>query len=213
MRSAERQRNECSLLNAELEQRVNDRTSELRDANAQLSKANAELVDEIQRGHSLEKQLIHAQKMEAVGRLAGGVAHDFNNLLTVILGFTELVLSAPEDAAPDRGQLEEIRNAGLKATSLTRQLLAFSRKQVLEPRVVNLNTTLSEIEKMLRRLLGEHIEVVTLLRPGLGLVKVDPSQIEQVVMNLAVNARDAMPDGGKAHHRDRERRTGRGVLP
>jgi signal transduction histidine kinase len=184
-------------LNAELEQRVSERTSELRDANQQLSQANTDLRDEMERGRSLEKQLIQAQKMEAVGRLAGGVAHDFNNLLTVILGFTDLVLATPPDRALDRDQLEEIRSAGLKATSLTRQLLAFSRRQVLEPRVLDLNTTVSDIEKMLRRLLGEHIDVVTLLRPGLGLVKVDPSQIEQVVMNLAVNARDAMPDGGK----------------
>jgi len=184
-------------LNAELEKRVSERTSELRDSNRQLSTANAELRDEIERGHSLEKQLFHAQKMEAVGRLAGGVAHDFNNLLTVILGFTEVILAAPLDAPLDRSQLEEVQNAGLKATSLTRQLLAFSRRQVLTPRVLDLNATVSEIEKMLRRLLGEHIEVVTLLRPGVGLVKADPSQIEQVLMNLAVNARDAMPEGGK----------------
>ncbi len=193
-RAAEEQ---VQLLNAGLEQRVSERTSELRDANELLSKANTDLQDEMARGRSLEKQLVQAQKMEAVGRLAGGVAHDFNNLLTVILGFTELVLAAPQDAAPERDRLEEIRNAGLRATSLTRQLLAFSRRQVLEPRIINLNTTVSDIEKMLRRLLGENIEVVTRLRTGLGPVKVDPSQIEQVIVNLAINARDAMPDGGK----------------
>ncbi|HEX8984322.1 MAG TPA: ATP-binding protein [Bryobacteraceae bacterium] len=195
----ERKKAEAGILhlNAELEMRVGERTSELREANLQLSTANAGLRDEIEKGRSLEKQLFHAQKMEAVGRLAGGVAHDFNNLLTVILGFTEVILAAPQDAALDRSQLEEVRNAGLKATSLTRQLLAFSRRQVLTPRVLDLNATVSDIEKMLRRLLGEHIEVATLLRRGVGLVKVDPSQVEQVLMNLAVNARDAMPNGGK----------------
>jgi signal transduction histidine kinase len=145
----------------------------------------------------LEQQLIQAQKMEAVGRLAGGVAHDFNNLLTIINGFAQLLTEriSPED--PRRGHLKEILMAGARAASLTRQLLAFSRRQVMEPRVLDLSSVLADIEKMLRHLIGEDVELVTTLRPGLGRVKVDPGQIEQVIMNLAVNARDAMPEGGK----------------
>ncbi len=145
----------------------------------------------------LEQQFLQAQKMEAVGRLAGGVAHDFNNLLTIINGFAQTLTEriSPED--PRRGHLKEILMAGERAASLTRQLLAFSRRQVMEPRVLDLSSVLAEIEKMLRHLIGEDVELVTTLRPGLGRVKVDPGQIEQVIMNLAVNARDAMPEGGK----------------
>jgi len=145
----------------------------------------------------LEQQLIQAQKVEAVGRLAGGVAHDFNNLLTIINGHAALLTeqTSPED--PRRDHLKEILMAGERAASLTRQLLAFSRRQLLEPRVLGLNSVLADIEKMLRRLIGEDVELVATLKPDLGHVKVDPGQIEQVVMNLAVNARDAMPEGGK----------------
>ncbi|MFZ0959706.1 MAG: PAS domain S-box protein [Terriglobia bacterium] len=145
----------------------------------------------------LEQQFAQAQKMEAVGRLAGGVAHDFNNLLTIINGYAQLLLerTSPED--PHRGLFEEIQMAGDRAASLTRQLLAFSRRQVMEPRVLDLNSVLANTEKMLRRLIGEDVELVSTLQPDLGLVKVDPGQIEQVIMNLAVNARDAMPEGGK----------------
>ncbi len=145
----------------------------------------------------LERQLIQAQKMEAVGRLAGGVAHDFNNLLTIINGYAQLLTerSSPED--PRLELMEEILMAGEKAASLTRQLLAFSRRQVLEPRILDLSRVLADLEKMLHRLIGEDVELVTTYEPDLGRVKVDPGQIEQVVMNLAVNARDAMPEGGK----------------
>ena len=145
----------------------------------------------------LEQQLIQAQKMEAVGRLAGGVAHDFNNLLTIINGYAQLLIEPISPQDPRRGHLKEILTAGERAASLTRQLLAFSRRQVLEPRVLNLNSVLADVAKMLRRLIGEDVELVATLKPDLGRVKVDPGQIEQVIMNLAVNARDAMPQGGK----------------
>ncbi|HWR50547.1 MAG TPA: ATP-binding protein [Bryobacteraceae bacterium] len=184
-------------MNAELETRVDERTAELRDANERLSTANRELRDEIERRRAAEAQLIQAQKMEAIGRLAGGVAHDFNNLLTVILGFSDMALADTETGAPAHGHLEEIRNAAIRAASLTNQLLAFSRKQILQPRVINLNTIVSEMDKMLGRLLGDDIELVTFPSPALGRVEADPSQIAQVVMNIAVNARDAMPNGGK----------------
>jgi len=146
---------------------------------------------------SLEEQLRHSQKLEAVGQLAGGIAHDFNNLLTAINGYCDLIL---EDLSPHdslRTDLLEIRRAGERAATLTRQLLAFSRKQVLEPRVINLNTIVGGMNNMLRRLLGETVELQTHFQPDLGLVKADPGQLEQVILNLAVNARDAMPEGGK----------------
>ena len=145
----------------------------------------------------LQRQLIQAQKMEAVGRLAGGVAHDFNNLLTVINGYAQILTKRSSAEDPRRGLFEEILMAGERAASLTRQLLAFSRRQVMEPRVLDLNSILANTEKMLRRLIGEDVELVTTLTPGLERVKVDPGQIEQVIMNLAVNARDAMQQGGK----------------
>jgi two-component system cell cycle sensor histidine kinase/response regulator CckA len=144
----------------------------------------------------MEEQLLQAHKLEAVGRLAGGVAHDFNNLLTVITGYSELLLSRLGEADPRREEAEEIRKAGNRAAALTRQLLAFSRRQVLQPEVVDLNRVVQELETMLRRLIGENINLSTSLATGLGKVKVDPGQIEQVVVNLVVNARDAMPGGG-----------------
>jgi signal transduction histidine kinase/CheY-like chemotaxis protein len=144
-----------------------------------------------------ENLLRHSQKMEAVGRLAGGVAHDFNNLLTAIMGYSELILSRLEADDPVRHEMDEICKAADRAHGLTRQLLAFSRKQVLDPKSLNLNAALVEMEKLLRRMIGEDIELVTDLGPDLAPVKVDHGQLEQVVFNLAINARDAMPTGGR----------------
>jgi len=154
------------------------------------------LVDETERW-KVEGQLRQAQKMEAVGRLAGGVAHDFNNLLTVILGYSELALAGLPQDDPNYPLIMEIRKSGERASMLTRQLLAFSRKQLLQPTVLDLNKLVKDLEQMLRRLIGENIEVVTALDPSLGRVKADPGQIELVLLNLAVNARDAMSTGGK----------------
>jgi PAS domain S-box-containing protein len=144
----------------------------------------------------LQEQLVQAQKMEAVGQLAGGIAHDFNNLLTAITGYSELLLGElpPEDLR--RSHAEEIRKAGERAASLTQQLLAFSRRQVLEPKVLDVNVVVSDIERMLRRLIGEHIELKTRKAPDIWKVKADPGQIEQAILNLVLNARDAMPSGG-----------------
>ncbi len=147
--------------------------------------------------HQSEEQLRQAQKMEAVGRLAGGVAHDFNNLLTIISGYGEILLRrlGPDD--PLHRYPKGIMQASERAASLTQQLLAFSRRQMLEPKVINLNDSVAAMNSMLRRLIGENIDLVTVLEPDLGPVRADPGQIEQVIINLAVNARDAMPEGGK----------------
>jgi two-component system, cell cycle sensor histidine kinase and response regulator CckA len=154
-------------------------------------------VSDITDRHALETQLRQAQKMEAVGRLAGGVAHDFNNLLTIISGYSSILLERGGPSGPFHSELQQIRNATDRAAALTRQLLAFSRQTVLHPRHVNLNEIVHGVEKMLSRLIGEDIEFVTAIAPDLGTVRVDPGQIEQVLMNLVVNARDAMPKGGK----------------
>jgi PAS domain S-box-containing protein len=145
----------------------------------------------------LEEQLRQAQKMEAVGRLAGGIAHDFNNLLTAINGYGELSLMQLDDKDSLRTNLSEIKKAGDRAAALTRQLLAFSRKQILQPKILDLNSVITEIEKMLKRLIGEDLEIQTVLDPKLDRIKADPGQLEHVIMNLAINARDAMPEGGK----------------
>jgi len=155
------------------------------------------IQEDVTETRSLEAQLRQAQKMEAVGRLAGGVAHDFNNLLTVITSYSQLLLEDMAAADPRRADLQEIQRAAIAAAELTRQLLAFSRQQVLEPRVLNINDVLSAAGKMLQRLIGEDVALQLTLAPDLGNVKADPGQLEQVIMNLAVNARDAMPDGGK----------------
>ncbi|HUS19424.1 MAG TPA: PAS domain S-box protein [Terriglobales bacterium] len=155
------------------------------------------IAEDVTERRALEDQLRQSQKMEAIGRLAGGVAHDFNNLLTVIKGYSELMLDELKEADPLRAEVEEIKKAADRAATLTRQLLAFSRQQVLAPKVIDLNSVVSNMDKLLNRLLGEDIGLYTVLEGGLGTVKADPGQIEQVVMNLAVNARDAMPRGGK----------------
>ncbi len=145
----------------------------------------------------MEDELRHAQKMEAIGRLAGGVAHDFNNLLTVINGYSDLLLNEFPGTSQVRENLVEIKRAGERAAALTRQLLAFGRRQMLQPTVLNVNTIVENNSKMIRRILGEGIELVTSLDPDLRLVKADTGQIEQILMNLVVNSRDAMPQGGK----------------
>ncbi|MBL0215190.1 MAG: response regulator [Myxococcales bacterium] len=154
-------------------------------------------MQDIDERRKLEEQFRQAQKMEAVGRLAGGVAHDFNNLLSVVLSYADFIIEELKPGDPIRDDVMEIRNAGLRAADLTRQLLAFSRQQVLQPIVLDITQVVHGMEKMLRRLLGEDIELSLLTSRQLGKVHADPSQIEQIVMNLAINARDAMPRGGK----------------
>jgi signal transduction histidine kinase len=144
-----------------------------------------------------EEQLRHAQKMEGIGRLAGGVAHDFNNLLTAIMGYTDLILERINPVDPTADSVREIRKAADRAAALTRQLLAFSRRQFLDARVLDLNETLTGLIRMLPRLVGEHIETSTRLAPHLGRVWADPSQMDQILINLVLNARDAMPAGGR----------------
>ncbi len=162
-----------------------------------LAAVMAERESELQRRLALEEQLRHSQKMEAVGRLAGGIAHDFNNLLTAIIGYSEIVMVGMGPTDPRRADAEEITRAAMRAADLTRQMLAFSRKQILQPKVIDLNTTLTKVEPMLRRVIGEDIVMTIAPKATRGQVRVDPGQIEQVIMNLVVNARDAMPRGGR----------------
>jgi len=154
-------------------------------------------VRDVTEQRRLQQQLVQSQKMEAVGRLAGGIAHDFNNLLTVITTYCDLLLEDLGREDPKREDVEQVRKAAEGATALTRQLLAFSRQQVLEPKVVSMSAVVSGVEKMLRRVIGEDVDLATRLDPDVGSVKADVGQLEQVLMNLAVNARDAMPTGGK----------------
>ena len=168
----------------------------LRDSDGQVSGAICMSLDITDR-KQLEEQLRQAQKMEAVGRLAGGIAHDFNNLLMVIQGYSDLLVERLPGGDPLRRNAEQIQMASQRASSLTRQLLAFSRKQMLAPKILNVQSVVAEMEKILRRLIGEDIQLETSSAPDLGLVRADRSQVEQVILNLAVNARDAMPQGGR----------------
>ena len=177
-------------------------------------------VSDIGRRKRLEEQLMHAQKMEAVGLLSGGVAHDFNNMLTVISGYNRMILDELSALDPLRGYAEEIQQAADRAAAITGQLLSFSRRQVSKPRVVNVNEIIGQTGKMLRRLIGEDIELVLNLDPEVGNIKADPNHIEQAMVNLAVNSRDAMPTGGRisietknAHLDDNYARTHLGVQP
>ncbi|MBC7894503.1 MAG: response regulator [Cytophagaceae bacterium] len=171
------------------------------------------IVRDVSHRRQLEGQLQQSQKMEAIGRLAGGVAHDFNNLLTAIIGYSQIASIRPDMPAAAVVDLKEITSAAHRAAALTRQLLAFSRRQVLEPRVLNVNAAVSGIELLLRRLIGEDVQLVTDLDPEIAHVLADPSQLEQVILNLAVNARDAMPEGGRLVLRTRmAARIDRGAL-
>ncbi|MBI2389111.1 MAG: PAS domain S-box protein [Deltaproteobacteria bacterium] len=171
--------------------------AELRQSEARAREALAALERALEVTRRTEDKLRQAQKMEAIGQLAGGVAHDFNNLLTVILGNSEVLLEQLGTADPLRSDVTEIEKAGQRAAALTRQLLAFSRKQVLEPIDVDINALVNGLEKMLRRLIGEDVELTLLLEQRLPPCRLDPGQFEQALVNLAVNARDAMPDGGR----------------
>jgi PAS domain S-box-containing protein len=171
--------------------KVIDRTSDGNPARL------AGMIIDITERKNLEVQLQHSQRLDSIGRLAGGVAHDFNNLLTVINGYAAMVSAELPRSSPLQESINEIRTAGERAASLTHQLLAFSRKQVLQPTVLKLNHIVAEIEKMLRRLLGENIVLVTILAADIGNITADAGQLQQVLMNLAVNSKDAMPSGGR----------------
>jgi PAS domain S-box-containing protein len=170
--------------------------SPVRDADGRVVGASA-IARDITRSRHMEAQLRHAQKMEAVGRLAGGIAHDFNTLLGAILGNTELLLAESDSPAAVRAKAEEMKEAAARAASLTRQLLRFTRQQTLAPRPLDLNAALADMENMLRRLAGESVEFSTALESGLGEVRLDPSELLQIILNLVANARDAMPGGGR----------------
>ncbi len=178
------------------------RSAILGDQSGKVLIANGVMFDITERRRAEEmlrerdEQLLQAQKMDAIGRLAGGVAHDFNNLLTVISGYADLLTESLGARDAHHGEVEQIRNAATRAKSLTHQLLAFSRRQILQPKVMSINERVRGLEEMLRRLIGEHIRLETSLAGDLGSVRADPGQIEQVILNIAVNARDAMPDGG-----------------
>lgn len=172
------------------------RASPIRDAAGRVYR-RVGVCEDITERRELEEKLCQSQKMDAIGRLAGGVAHDFNNVLTAILGYADLLREGLPPDDPRRASVEEIYRAGERAAAMTRQLMAFSRRQVLWPKILNLNAVVTGMENMVRRLVGENIEVRTVLEPRLGNVKADPTQMEQVLLNLVVNARDAMPQGGR----------------
>ncbi|HEY6852983.1 MAG TPA: PAS domain S-box protein, partial [Gemmatimonadales bacterium] len=154
------------------------------------------MIEDVSERKQLEEQLLHAQKLEALGQLAGGVAHDFNNLLAAMMGYTQLIQRTLPPDDPRQGDLVEIRRAGDRAAALSRQLLAFARRQVIDPRLIDVNDALRATEPMLRRLVGPDVNVTLQLAPAVAPVRVDPGQLEQVILNLAVNASDAMPHGG-----------------
>jgi signal transduction histidine kinase len=180
----------------DLEKRVEERTAALGRANEELRREMAERQAAESARSELEEQLRHAQKMEAIGRLSGGIAHDFNNLLTAIRGYSELLLKELR-GSPLRADVEEIFNAADRAATLTGQLLAFSRRQILTPEIVVLNQRVTDMSRMLERLIGEHIAIDLRMAPELWPVRADAAQLEQVLVNLALNARDAMPQGGR----------------
>jgi two-component system, cell cycle sensor histidine kinase and response regulator CckA len=181
----------------DLEKRVSERTAALSRANEELRQQISDRERAESRLEDAQEQLLQAQKMEAVGRLAGGVAHDFNNMLSVILSHTKLAMADLMPGHPLLEDLEQVNHAAERAAQITRQLLAYSRRQIMQPRTLDLNAVLRETEKMLRRLIGEDIDLNVVLAPGLWTVHLDPGQIQQVLMNLVVNARDAMPKGGR----------------
>ena len=171
-------------------------TCPLRSENGEV-KGFVHIARDLSEQKKLEFQLVMSRKMEAVGKLAGGIAHDFNNLLTAIIGYSEFLDARFPEGDPSKRDIGEIRKAADNAASLTHQLLAYSRKQILQPRVIKINSVGSEVDRMLQRLIGEDFDLLTKLDATLWNVKADPGQISQVVMNLAINARDAMPGGGK----------------
>jgi signal transduction histidine kinase/CheY-like chemotaxis protein len=185
-----RSEREVKELNNALEQRVMDRTAELHSANQSLKV-------EIEERERIQQQMLQIQKMEAIGRLAGGIAHDFNNILLVITGYCEMLLDEPGVTATDREAVLEIQKAGKRAASLTRQLLTFSRRQVIEPKVLDLNDTVQNVSGMLLRLIGKDVQFDIEKGENLQAIRADENQIEQVIMNLVINACDAMPQGGK----------------
>lgn len=186
-----------------LEQRVYERTHALAEANTNLGLKIAEQQHAEEALRKSETTVRQIQKMESIGRLAGGIAHDFNNMLTVIFANTDVMLATGVDAET-RGQVEDIRKAAESAASLTGQLLAFSRKQLLSPKVFDLNELVDNIRRMLSRLIGEDIDLAIQLNPEAGSIRADPGQIHQVLFNLVANARDAMPEGGKLTISDRK---------
>jgi len=195
---------ELKELNVTLEQRVVERTKEMKSQQEtavkiaeELARSNEDLRREIAERKNLQEQLLQSQKMESIGRLAGGIAHDFNNQLTVIDGYSEFLLEGIEEGDPKRAEVEEIVKATEHASKLTQQLLAFSRRQVTKPLVFDLNDRVMKLDQMFRRLLSAEIELVTLPQADSKMIKVDPGQLEQVLVNLVVNARDAMAGGGK----------------